>query len=124
MLKKSLNLIGTKEYKNKMEFIETYHEEADRVFTIPELAIRSGEEIEDFLQRERDHVIKAMAVALTLMIEMDLTLAPCFSVKDTETIFNVHRAEAAYSIDQCIEYFEEIEDYEKCITLTKLKEEL
>jgi hypothetical protein len=107
-----------------MEFIETYHEEANRAFTIPELEIQPGEEMEDFLQRERPTVIRAMAVALTLMIEMDLTTAPCFTVKDTEMIFNVHRTEAVYSVDQCIEYFKEIEDYEKCIKLTKLKEEL
>jgi len=107
-----------------MEFIETYHEEAGRAFTIPELATQPGEEMEGFLQRERPNVIRSMAVALTLMIEMDLTTAPCFTVKDTEMVFNVHRAEAVYSVDQCIEYFEEIEDYEKCIKLTKLKEEL
>ncbi|CAB4175134.1 hypothetical protein UFOVP972_116 [uncultured Caudovirales phage] len=107
-----------------MEFIETYHQESDQTIPIPELEIHPGEEMEDFLQRERPLVIRAMAVALTLMIEFDTDTMPCFVIKDTNSVFNVHRTEAVYSVDRCIEYFEEIEDYEKCIKLTKLKEEL
>lgn len=107
-----------------MEFIETYHEESDRSFPIPELTIQPGEEMEDFLQRERPNVIKAMAVALTLMIELETRTMPCFTVKDTDMVFNVHRAEAVYSVDQCIEYFTETEEYEKCVKLNQLKQKL
>ena len=107
-----------------MEFIEIYHKESDRTITIPELDLHPEEEMEDFLQRERPLVIRAMAVALTLMIEFGTDTMPCFIVKDTDSVFNVHRTDAVYSVDRCIEYFEEIEYYEKCIKLTKLKEEL
>jgi hypothetical protein len=120
----SLNLITNLEYNIKMEFIEIYHKESDRTITIPELDLHPEEEMEDFLQRERPLVIRAMAVALTLMIEFGTDTMPCFIVKDSDSVFNVHREEAVYSVDRCIEYFEEIEDYEKCIKLTKLKEEL
>jgi hypothetical protein len=120
----SLNLITNLEYNIKMEFIEIYHKESDRTITIPELDLHPEEEMEDFLQRERPLVIRAMAVALTLMIEFGTDTMPCFIVKDTDSVFNVHRTDAVYSVDRCIEYFEEIEDYEKCIKLTKLKEEL
>lgn len=107
-----------------MEFVEEYHQETQRSFPIPELEFQAGEEIEDFLERKRPEVIRAMAVASTLLVEFGAESIPCFAIKDTDMVFNVHREEAAHTIDRCIEYFTEIEDYEKCIKLTELKSRL
>lgn len=107
-----------------MNFIETYHKESDETFIIPEFEFEPGEEIDDFLQRQRPDVIAAMSVALTVMIEKGKEQVPCFAIKDTDLIFNVGIEDAEYSIDRCIEYYTEIEDYEKCAKLLNLKSKL
>jgi hypothetical protein len=107
-----------------MQFIEAYIEDLDQTFIIPEFEFEPGEEIEEFIQRQRPDVIRALAVALTLLVESGHEIIPCFAIKDTDLIFNVNREEAGYSVEQCIEYFQEVEDYEKCAKLLNLKTKL
>ena len=107
-----------------MTFIEEYHEELDVMVPIPELALEAGETMEEFLVRERGNISRAISAAVELLVKFDVEAMPCFAVKDTDLIFNTNRAEAVYSVDQCIQYFSEIEDYEKCIRLTNIKSKL
>lgn len=107
-----------------MTFIEEYHEELDVMVPIPELVIKTGETMEEFSTRERDNISRAIAAAIELIVKFDVETMPCFAIKDTDVIFNTNRAEAVYSVDQCIQYFSEIEDYEKCARLLNLKSKL
>jgi hypothetical protein len=107
-----------------MEFIEEYHEELDVMVPIPELALEAGETMEEFLVRERGNISRAISAAVELIVKFSVDSMPCFAIKDTDLIFNTNRAEASYSVDQCIEYFSEIEDYEKCARLLNLKSKL
>lgn len=107
-----------------MTFIEEYHEELEVMVPIPELALEAGETMEEFSIRERGNISRAIAAAVELIVKFDVETMPCFAVKDTDLIFNTSRAEAVYSVDQCIQYFLEIEDYEKCARLTNVKSKL
>lgn len=107
-----------------MTFIEEYHEELDVMVPIPVLALKAGETMEEFSIRERDTISRAIAAAVELIVKFDVETMPCFAIKDTDVIFNTNRTEAVYSVDQCIQYFSEIEDYEKCARLLNLKSKL
>ncbi len=107
-----------------MTFIEQYNEELDKTLSIPELELGTDETMEDFLSRERGNISRAIAVAIELMVELETSVMPCFTVKETNIIFNINRSDAIYSVDQCIEYFSDIEDYEKCARLLNLKSKL
>jgi len=107
-----------------MTFIEEYHEELDVMVPIPELELSTDEPMEEFLIRERGNIARAIAAAVELLVKFDVETMPCFAVKGTDIIFNTNRAEAVYSVDQCIQYFLEIEDYEKCARLTNIKSKL
>lgn len=107
-----------------MTFIEEYHEELEVMVPIPELALEAGETMEEFSIRERGNISRAIAAAVELIVKFDVETMPCFAVKDTDLIFNTNRADAVYSVDQCIQYFLEIEDYEKCARLTNVKSKL
>jgi hypothetical protein len=107
-----------------MKYIDEYHEELELMIPIPELVFDGGETIEDFLVQERAAISNAIADAVELMVKFGVETMPCFAVKDTGLIFNLNRDDAGYSVDQCIAYFTEVEDYEKCILLTNIKTKL
>lgn len=105
------------------EFIQ-YRNEDGQEFVIPELAMLDEETTEDFLGRERDTISRAVALAAMLLVEFDLKVVPTFAVEGLEVVFSLNRDEAVYSVDQCIAYFTEIEEYETCDKLLKLKSKI
>jgi hypothetical protein len=107
-----------------MKFIEEYDEVSDTTFIIPEFEITGSTDIQEYVDSNRDPVTRAIAAAVDLMVEFGVDTVPCFAIKDTDIVFKIHRTEAVYSVDQCIQYFLEIEDYEKCARLTNLKSKL
>lgn len=107
-----------------MTFIEEYHKEIDQIVLIPELDMDQYRTLEDFMIGERGNIARAISISLELMIKFGVETMPCFVIKDTEVIFNTDRSVSSYSVDQCIEYFIEIEDYEKCAKLINLKSKL
>jgi hypothetical protein len=107
-----------------MKFIEEYNEKLGMTLPIPELELSADETMEDFLVRERGNISKAIAAAIDLMVQFEIDSMPCFAVKGTEIVFNISREDAPYSLDQCIQYFLEMEDYEKCARLAIVKSKL
>ena len=107
-----------------MQFVEEYDKELDHTFIIPELELEAGEEIDDFLVRQRPSIFRALAVAIELITVLDAKEVPTFVIRDTDMLFKLNREDADYSVDKCIEYFTEIEDYEKCARLFNLKSKL
>lgn len=105
------------------EFIQ-YRDEDGQEFVIPELVMLDEETTDDFLDRERDSISRAVALAAMLLVEFDLKVVPTFAVEGLEVVFSLNRDDAAYSVDQCIAYFTEIEDYEKCAKLLNVKSKL
>jgi len=107
---------------NQPNFIE--HEEDGRVFIIPELVMLDNEAVEDFLERKRDPINRAILVAIKLMIKLEMEVVPVFAVEDVEVIFNLSRDEAKENMENYISYFTEIEEYENCRLLLNLKTKL
>lgn len=105
-------------------FIEAHNAELDCMLPIPEIELELGETMDDLAIRCRPVISRAIAAAVDLLVEFGIDTMPCFSVKDTDVIFNINRKDAVYSVDQCIKYFEEIEDYEICERLTQVKSKL
>ena len=108
----------------KVNFIEVHNTELDCMLPIPEIELELGETMDGLAVRCRPTISRAIAAAVDLMVGFNTDTMPCFSVKDTDVIFSINRKDAVYSVDQCIKYFEEIEDYEKCIRLTQVKSKL
>jgi hypothetical protein len=107
-----------------MKFIEEYDEVSGTTFIIPEFEIDDAVDIQEYVASNRGIVTRAIAAAADLMVEFEVDTVPCFAIKGTNLVFKLQRAEAAYSVDQCIQYFLEIEDYEKCARLTNVKSKL
>ena len=107
-----------------MKFIEEYDEDSDTTFLIPEFEITGSTDIQGYVDSNRDLVTRAIAAAIDLMVAFEIDTVPCFAIKGTDIIFKLNRSEAVYSVDQCIQYFSEIEDYEKCAKLVNLKSKL
>lgn len=107
-----------------MKFIEEYDEVSGTTFIIPEFEIEGATDLQGYVDANRDLVTKAIAAAADLMVEFEIDEIPCFSIKGTGLVFKLNRAEAGYSVDRCIEYFQEIEDYEKCARLLNVKSKL
>jgi hypothetical protein len=101
-----------------------YRTDEGREFMIPELKTLKDESTEDFLQREKDPITRAVALAAILLVEFNLTEAPTFTVEGLDAVFRLSRKSAGYSVDQCIGYFTEIEDYEMCDKLLNVKSKL
>jgi hypothetical protein len=101
-----------------------YQNEEGREFMIPELKTLDDETTEEFLEREKDSITRAVALAAVLLVEFDLVAAPTFTVEGLDAVFSLSRDSAGFSIDQCIGYFTEIEDYEMCNRLLNLKSRL
>jgi hypothetical protein len=58
------------------------------------------------------------------MIEYELEEIPVFAILETESVFMLDRDSMPTAVDGCIEYYKEIEEYEMCNELLKLKSEL
>lgn len=107
-----------------MKFIEEYDEVSGTNFIIPEFEIEGAIDLQVYVESNRDLVTKAIAAAADLLVEFEIDEIPCFAIKGTGIVFKLNRAEAGYSVDRCIEYFQEIEDYEKCVRLLTVKSKL
>jgi hypothetical protein len=107
-----------------MTFIEEYDADLGHTFTIPELEFEEGEEMDAFTIRQRPAISRAIAVAIENLVSLEIEKVPAFAIKDINLVFNLNRGDAVYSVDQCIEYFKEEEEYEKCARLLNLKSKL
>jgi hypothetical protein len=78
----------------------------------------------DFEVHYRKEIAEAVHLALDRMIEYDLEEIPVFAILETESVFMLDRDSMPTAVDGCIEYYKEIEEYEMCNELLKLKSEL
>lgn len=107
---------------NQTNFIE--HTEGKHTFTIPELVMSDEETVEDFLHRERDTINRAVLVSIKLMVKLELETVPAFAVEGIDIVFALSRDEAIANMEKYVEYFSEVEEYEKCGELINLKSKL
>lgn len=104
-----------------MNTTKQWDSELGREFTIPELEILEDETSEEFIERHRANIAMAIYMAAKLLIENEYERAPIFAVQGEDVVFYLDKEETDKSVAQCLEYFTEIEDYEKCSELVQLK---
>lgn len=105
-----------------MNYILQYDEELDLDFEIPELDASIEEILNDTLLSNQHDIRMAMLSALHNGIEMKLDRIPVFAVKDSDFIFVLPKEEYSSQLDKSIAYFSNLEEYETCSDLAKLKE--
>jgi hypothetical protein len=104
-----------------MNYILQYDAELDLDFEIPELDASLDELLSDLVLNSNHEIRTALAAALSHGIGMGYDHVPVFAVKGSEFIFVLHEEEYGIQLDKCITYFSDIEEYETCAHLQKLK---
>ena len=107
-----------------MNYIEHYDQELETVFEIPEFDMNGYQEFDDFLAQNESLLPTALLSALHNAIELKFDLIPVFAVKESDSVVSLARDQFAETIANCLEYFTQVEEYETCILLTKLKNKL
>ena len=101
-----------------IEIIELEWE--DKIYVIPEF---SEVDADDLKLKYRDDVFSAIYSGLVYMLsDSTVERIPCFILN--EVVFEIDLEGAQDHIINCIEYFTEIEEYEKCSILINLKTKL
>lgn len=104
-----------------MNYYDELDPETGKTYRIPMLEFIGSESAEDFARRHKDSLIRSLAKSIETLIEQDLQRVPIFTIREIDLVFYLDRKELSQSVDQCIEYFTEIEEYEECIKLNDLK---
>jgi hypothetical protein len=104
-----------------MNYYEQWDSETERSFTIPEFDLTSTETAEEFALRNRDAITRALSESVFIMAEHGYSRVPILTIKGEDVVFYLDESEFKRSVEQCIEYFTEIEEYEKCMELNNLK---
>ena len=88
--------------------------------TIPSFEVKTMEDIYDKWERD---IYNSIVKCLTRMSETELDSLACFAitVQGVESIFNLDRNRAQEQVENCIEYYESIEEYETCALIKNLK---
>lgn len=107
-----------------MNYIEHYDEELDTVFEIPEFDMSGYRELDDFLAQHEALLQAAVLSALHNAIELGFDLIPVFAVKESDSVVSLARDQFEEKLASCLEYFKQVEEYEICVVLTKLKKKL
>lgn len=92
----------------------------DKVFMIPEFVDVDAAALQ---VEYRDEVYNAMYISLGLLAEeTEWESAPCFIANDVT--FELDRSQSLEHLNNCLSYFTETEEYEKCGVLVNLKTKL
>jgi hypothetical protein len=104
-----------------MNYYQQWDSETERIFSIPELVLLDEETADGFAARNRGEILRALFEAVRTMAETRYPRVPIFTIQDQDVVFYLDESEFKRSIAQCIEYFTETEEYEKCIELNQIK---
>ena len=107
-----------------MNYIEQYDEESDYTFEIPELDATGYATLEEFSESQSAEIYEATLSAIYNAIELDLGQIPVFAVKDSDSVVSLVRDQFRDKLDNCIVYYQSIEEYEICSTIKDLQEQL
>ena len=98
--------------------MEYYDEELKRTFDIPFYENVSEDTLfNDFA----DEVFESMFNSIKTIVNENLEQVPCMVINDT--VLSTHKDTLIENLEASMTHYTEIEDYEKCIKLQKLKEQ-
>ena len=104
-----------------MNYYDELDPETGQTYRIPLLEFLGSGSAEDFATRNKDVLIRSLANAIEILVNQRLQRVPIFTIREADLVFYLDRKELDQSMNQCIEYFTEIEEYEECIKLNNLK---
>lgn len=107
-----------------MDLILHYDPELDLEFEIPELDPTGYANIPSFLEAHEAEVNEAILSALHTAVEMELGHVPTFAVMGVEEVFLIKREEFENQVQRLLPYYSELEEFELCIVLKELENQL
>lgn len=87
---------------------------------IPSLRLGKGS-TEDFVQTNRAEISKAVLSAISFAIDNGLDEVEVFEIEELGVVFSLSRKDMNDSLDGCLDYFQSVEEYEKCNKIINLK---
>lgn len=98
-----------------MNWIEQYDQDSGYTFEIPELALS---------ENPTPEMHAALLSALYNGIRLGCKQVPVFAVSGSDSVVTLQREDYRASLEQELEYFLQLEEYEICQTLSDLQREL
>lgn len=105
-----------------MEWIDQYDEELDTSFEIPEFDTAGYRSLDEYTSDNAALVQAAILSALHSGLSLGIDHVPVFAIKGTDFVIEMERVEYAEKLEECMNYFTSIEEYEMCSVLQELKE--
>jgi hypothetical protein len=87
---------------------------------IPSLRLGAGG-ADAFVQENRAELSTAVLAAVRLAVEQGLDEVEVFEVEELGAVFSLSRKEMSGSLEGCLDYFQSVEEYEKCNEIINLK---
>lgn len=107
-----------------MNYINQYDEESGYTFEIPEIELPADVELEEALLHRSAEIHAALLSALYNGITLNLDQVPVFAVKGADSVVGLPREDFGDRLETSLSYFQALEEYEICSTLTALREQL
>lgn len=107
-----------------MKIIKQYDEVVGEEFSIPEFSLANYSSEHKFFEVERRNIFEAIYVALVVGVQKKHQQVPVFSVLEAEAVITIEKYDYLFKCEECIKFFEGIEEYTHCHVLTQLKEKI
>jgi hypothetical protein len=109
-----------------MKYIEHYDEDLDTIFEIPELDLTGFESFDEFMESAESPAILHPAVlsALHTAAELEITHVPVIAIAGSDLVVELEEAAYLEKLEECLQYYSELEEYEICGILTTIKEKI
>lgn len=108
--------------KEEMKMIIQYDEVADHEFSIPEFDMAQYSSMKKFYEGEHANINEAIFNSLCNGIKMKYERVPCFSFLGTEAVITIEKFDYLERLEECLKFFIDHEEFEKCVILQNLKE--
>jgi hypothetical protein len=87
---------------------------------IPKLNYEEGDSLEEIFKQNKDIVYNRIFESIKFGVKKNLKEVFVFELGSTESYLNLSINDWKTSLENCIEYFTEMEDYEKCMECKKI----
>jgi len=91
---------------------------------IPKIDYEDGDSLESIFKQKRGVVYNRIFESIKFGIKNKLKDVVIFELGDTDTYLDLMKEDWENSLNNCVFYFTEIEDYEKCLECKNLIKEI
>jgi hypothetical protein len=108
-----------KRKKKSIKYMQPIENHKDKN-KIPSLKLGRGG-VDRFVQENRAELSEAVLTAITAAVDLGLETVEVFEIEELGVVFSLSREEMNNSLDGCLDYFQSVEEYEKCNKIINLK---